>query len=48
MENFLKTREGLEHLLKVSSPNDPVDVAIDNAIDGYYTSIIVEQNGGWL
>ena len=48
MENFLKTKEGLEYLLETSPSDMPVSTAIEKATDDYYRSQVEEQEAGWL
>lgn len=48
MNNFLKTKEGLEYLLRTSPHDMPVDTAVNKAVDDYYRSEAEEQEAGWL
>jgi hypothetical protein len=48
MENFLKTKRGLEYLLETSPSDMPVTTAIQKAEDDYYTSLVEEQEAGYL
>jgi hypothetical protein len=48
MENFLKTKRGLEYLLETSPSDMPVDRAVSKAVDDYYRSEAEEQEAGWL
>jgi hypothetical protein len=48
MENFLKTKRGLEYLLETSPSDMPVDTAVNKAVDDYYRSEAEEQEAGWL
>jgi hypothetical protein len=48
MNDFLKTKKGLEYLLETSPSNMPVSTAIEKATDDYYRSQVEEQEAGWL
>lgn len=48
MENFLKTKRGLEFLLETSPSDMPVTTAVQKAEDDYYRSQVEEQVAGWL
>jgi hypothetical protein len=48
MNNFLKTKRGLEYLLETSPSDMPIETAINKAEDDYYRSQVEEQAGGWL
>ena len=48
MNEFLKTRKGLEYLLETSPSNMPVETAVQKAEDDYYRSEVEEQAAGWL
>ena len=48
MQNFLKTKRGLEYLLETSPSDMPVSTAIQKAEDDYYISLVEEQEAGYL
>lgn len=48
MNEFLKTKKGLEYLLETFPSNMPVTTAIQKAEDDYYRSQVEEQEAGWL
>lgn len=48
MNEFLKTKRGLEYLLETSPPDMGVIPAIEKAEDDYYRSLAEEQEAGWL
>ena len=48
MEDFLKTKRGLEYLLETSPSDMSVSKAIEKATDDYYRSQVEEQEAGWL
>jgi hypothetical protein len=48
MNEFLKTKRGLEYLLETSPSDMPVATAVQKAEDEYYCSLVAEQEGGWL
>lgn len=48
MNEFLKTKRGLEYLLETSPSDMPVDTAINKAVDDYCRSEVEEQAAGWL
>jgi hypothetical protein len=48
MNDFLKTKKGLEYLLETSPSNMSVSTAIEKATDDYYRSQVEEQEAGWL
>lgn len=48
MNEFLKTKRGLEYLLETSPSDMPVSTAIQKAEDDYYTSLVEEQEAGYL
>jgi len=48
MNEFLKTKRGLEYLLETSPSVMGVIPAIEKATDDYYRSQVEEQEAGWL
>lgn len=48
MEDFLKTKRGLEYLLETSPSDMPISTAIEKAVDDYNRAQIEEQEAGWL
>lgn len=48
MNDFLKTRKGLEYLLETFPSDMSVSTAINKAEDDYYRSQVEEQAAGWL